>query len=304
VPADLTQGIFVADLMRLRPSSRIIDSKFLLYGINSVVVQQQFKEITKGTTRARVNLSIVRSIKLALPPLNEQRRIVAKIEELFSELEKGIENLKQARAQLAVYRQSLLKHAFEGHLTAAWRAEYVSELESPEEITRRIQRHRRTLFEQRMAEWNVALGKWKSSGAIGKRPSKPREPEQPEKPSSEHARRMWLLPDAWQWIQTGTFAFVTKLAGFEYTDYVRYSEDGDLCVIKAENAGPEGYRVTNYSRVRSETVAQLKRSIVTGGASCSSCSSALEPAMSQRFHTERDSSSVQTLQWRAQRLLP
>ncbi|MBI5039838.1 MAG: restriction endonuclease subunit S, partial [Gammaproteobacteria bacterium] len=56
--------------------------------------------------------------EIPLPPTNEQHRIVAKIEELFSELDKGIENLKTARAQLKVYRQALLKHAFEGKLTA------------------------------------------------------------------------------------------------------------------------------------------------------------------------------------------
>ncbi|WP_197714632.1 restriction endonuclease subunit S [Nitrosomonas supralitoralis] len=53
-----------------------------------------------------------------IPPLNEQHRIVTKIEELFSELDKGIENLKTTQAQLKVYRQALLKHAFEGKLTA------------------------------------------------------------------------------------------------------------------------------------------------------------------------------------------
>lgn len=51
---------------------------------------------------------------IPIPPLAEQHRIVAKIEELFSELDKGIENLKTARAQLKVYRQAVLKHAFEG----------------------------------------------------------------------------------------------------------------------------------------------------------------------------------------------
>lgn len=61
-------------------------------------------------------------IRVPLPPTAEQHRIVAKIEELFSELDKGIENLKRARAQLGVYRQALLKHAFEGKLTAEWRA--------------------------------------------------------------------------------------------------------------------------------------------------------------------------------------
>ena len=55
--------------------------------------------------------------------LNEQHRIVSKIEELFSELDKGVESLEKAREQLKVYRQAVLKHAFEGNLTAKWREE-------------------------------------------------------------------------------------------------------------------------------------------------------------------------------------
>ena len=58
---------------------------------------------------------------MPLPPLNEQYRIVAKLEELFSELGEGVENLEKAREQLKVYRQAVLKHAFEGKLTAHWR---------------------------------------------------------------------------------------------------------------------------------------------------------------------------------------
>ena len=58
---------------------------------------------------------------LRLPPLNEQRRIIAKIDELFSELDKGIESLETAREQLKNYRQAVLKQAFEGKLTAQWR---------------------------------------------------------------------------------------------------------------------------------------------------------------------------------------
>ena len=142
VPADLEHGVFVADLMRLRPSAKIVDSAFLLHAINSVVVQGQFKEITKGTTRQRVNLSIVRGIKLALPPLAEQQRIMGKVEELFSELDEGVANLKQARAQLVVYRQALLKHAFEGHLTADWRTKHASELESADQLLARIRAER------------------------------------------------------------------------------------------------------------------------------------------------------------------
>jgi type I restriction enzyme S subunit len=46
---------------------------------------------------------------IPLPPLPEQHRIVSEIEELFSELDKGIESLKTAQQQLKVYRQAVLK---------------------------------------------------------------------------------------------------------------------------------------------------------------------------------------------------
>ena len=59
----------------------------------------------------------MKTIELPLPPLPEQHRIVAKIEELFSSLDKGIESLKTAQQQLKVYRQAVLKWAFEGKLT-------------------------------------------------------------------------------------------------------------------------------------------------------------------------------------------
>jgi len=56
-----------------------------------------------------------------LAPLVEQRVIVAKIETLFSDLDKGIADLKTAQAQLKIYRQAVLKKAFEGELTKQWR---------------------------------------------------------------------------------------------------------------------------------------------------------------------------------------
>ncbi len=60
---------------------------------------------------------------IPLPPINEQKRIVAKIDELFSELDKGLENLQKAQELLKTYRQALLKSAFEGKLTREWREE-------------------------------------------------------------------------------------------------------------------------------------------------------------------------------------
>jgi type I restriction enzyme S subunit len=87
----------------------------------------------------------------------------------------------------------------------------------------------------------------------------------PESLTAEQESCLWTLPEKWQWLQIGTFCFVTKLAGFEYTDYVKYDPKGDLKVLKAENAGQNGFKATAYSMIRSETVANLKRSFLNGG---------------------------------------
>ena len=73
-----------------------------------------FKIPDRGYAR---HFQFLNNAEFPLPPLAEQQRIVAKIEELFSELDKGIEILKTAQQQLKVYRQSVLKYAFEGKLT-------------------------------------------------------------------------------------------------------------------------------------------------------------------------------------------
>ncbi|ADJ28672.1 restriction endonuclease subunit S [Nitrosococcus watsonii] len=115
-------------------------------------------------------------ISVPLPPLNEQQRIVAKIEELFSELDKGIESLKTAREQLKVYRQAVLKHAFEGKLTARWREENQDKLESPEQLLARIQQEREARYQQQLEEWKAAVKAWEATGKEGKKPGKPKKP--------------------------------------------------------------------------------------------------------------------------------
>lgn len=98
-----------------------INNKFLYYFL--LAEKQKLIKAGKGGAQPNISQGIVKEWPINLPPFPEQHRIVAKIEELFSELDKGIENLKTAQAQLKVYRQALLKHAFEGKLTAQWRAD-------------------------------------------------------------------------------------------------------------------------------------------------------------------------------------
>lgn len=79
----------------------------LLYKWRYVNTDKQF-----GSTVRYVRMSNFTSYTLPVPSLPEQERIVSKIEELFSELDNGVETLKKTKQQLAVYRQAVLKEAF------------------------------------------------------------------------------------------------------------------------------------------------------------------------------------------------
>lgn len=71
-----------------------------------------FRQLDKSTTIPSLAKTDLLSIEMPVPPLSEQKRIVARIEELFSELDNGVETLEKTKQQLAVYRQSVLKAAF------------------------------------------------------------------------------------------------------------------------------------------------------------------------------------------------
>ncbi len=113
-------------------------TKILIHGINLLLIrlnqdtlpdffnyqfkfkrrQGEFMSIAqKSVNQSSINQPKLKNVNFVLPPKATQQAIVSKIEELFSELDKGIENLHTARQQLKTYRQSGLKWAFEGRLT-------------------------------------------------------------------------------------------------------------------------------------------------------------------------------------------
>ncbi len=85
-----------------------LDPKYLFY----FCVHFNFMPLDKSTGRPSLAKSDLLKIEMPVPPLPEQERIVARIEELFSQLDAGVETLKKTKAQLAVYRQAVLKEAF------------------------------------------------------------------------------------------------------------------------------------------------------------------------------------------------
>lgn len=109
--------ITAVDVAILRTSNIYINQNYLLHLINSPSIRNQIDKLKSGTTRKRISRKNLNKIPIQIASPPEQRAIVAKIEELFSDLDKGVANLKKAQAQLKVYRQAVLKKAFDGELT-------------------------------------------------------------------------------------------------------------------------------------------------------------------------------------------
>lgn len=105
----LNQHIF-----RVVPNEDI--SRDYLYFYLLTVVADLYSK-THGSGMVHITKAPFMNTPIPVPPLPEQKRIVARIEELFSELDNGVETLKKTKQQLAVYRQSVLKAAFEGRIT-------------------------------------------------------------------------------------------------------------------------------------------------------------------------------------------
>lgn len=97
-------------------------SSFLKYNLMSPQFQSILHAKATGTTVKGIKASKLKKINVFIAPIPEQRAIVAKIEQLFSDLDNGIANLKSAKEKLETYRQAVLKKAFEGELTKEWRA--------------------------------------------------------------------------------------------------------------------------------------------------------------------------------------
>jgi len=122
-----------ADGVKVIKPLKVFYPKLFYYFLQAIQLPE------KGYAR---HFQFLEKSSIPLPPLLEQHRIVAKIEELFTKLDAGVEALKKIKTQLKRYRQSVLKSAMEGKLTENWREEHKHELKPASVLLEKIKEER------------------------------------------------------------------------------------------------------------------------------------------------------------------
>ncbi|MCE8024108.1 restriction endonuclease subunit S [Billgrantia aerodenitrificans] len=168
IPPRETFGAFCSVL---RPFP-LICKRYFGWFFQTSMYRQNVSADAKGSSINNLKRSHVLSIGFPLAPANEQLRIVDKIESLFAQLDHGEAGLRDVQKLLARYRQSVLKAAVTGQLTADWRAENADRLESGHDLLERILQARRENWQGR--------GKYKE-------------------PAAPDTRDLPELPEGWVW---------------------------------------------------------------------------------------------------------
>ena len=226
-----------------------IPLKFLEYYLAATNLQF----FCSGTAQPKLNKRNLNRIPIPIPPLEEQSRIVSKIDELFSDLDSGVAALDRAYEKLRRYRASLLKSAMKGGLTDKWR-ESNSGVEPASKLLARI------IFERRQRWEQHQLTTYESKG---KKPPKNWQSKYKE-PATPSIDDLPALPQGWCW------ATLEQLAAFQ-----REIAYGVLQPGKQFDGGTELIRVgdikngtidnTTLKEIDPKIADKYKRTVLRGG---------------------------------------
>ena len=197
-------------------------------------------------------------------PLPEQKEIVSKIEELFSELDNGVESLKKAREQLKTYRQAVLKHAFEGKLTQEWREQQIETGNLPEpaeKLLERIKKEREAHYQKQVEEWKKACEQAKKDGS--KKPVRPKKPKDLPPLTEKELAEIPELPEGWEWSYLDYCGYWTG-GGTPSKQRKEYWLDGDVLWVSPKDMKNQYIRIT-INKITKTAVKESNAKLIPSG---------------------------------------
>jgi type I restriction enzyme, S subunit len=212
VPTELDGARVNQHVCIIRPKE-VLRSRFLSYFLASPQQQQRIMRVQVGATRQALTKSMILAFDVPVLPISTQDRIVAKIEELFSDLDAGVAALERVRAKLKRYRAAVLNAAVTGKLTEAWRRQNPP-AEPADKLLARI-------LEERRQKWEA--DQLRKFAEAGKTPPKGWK-EKYAPPVEIDLTALPKLPSEWRWVALDA---ITSIAG-GVTKGQRYDSDIEL----------------------------------------------------------------------------
>ena len=217
-----------------------------------------------GTTVHSIETTRLSAFELPIAPTNEQHRIVERIETLFAEIDRGVESLRTAKRNIGLYRQSLLKSAFEGRLTSQWRIENPDKLECPEELLARIREQREERYQAAIDDWRRALAKWRHGGNAGRGPKKPKQHVEVRAKHIPHEAKPTCV-GTWASARLGDLNVLVSDGPFGSNLMTRDYTDTGVRVVRLENIGYGKFLEEKRSFISHEKFETIKKHSVVPG---------------------------------------
>jgi len=263
-----TPSLIDNNAIGVKPFGRILNEIFAYFFLTTI----RLENFSRATTVPSVRKTDIEEIEISLPPLPEQNQIVSKIEELFSELDNGIESLKKAREQLKTYRQAVLKHAFEGKLTKEWRTQQIQAGNPPEpaeKLLEQIKTEREKHYQKQLEDWKRACEQAKADGK--KNPAKPRKPKELPPLTEKEFEELPVLPAGWGWARFGQLVDNLKRGPFGSSIKKEFFVPIGIKVYEQKNAIYKSETIGDYF-ISDEKFEELSKFEVNTGDYIVSCS--------------------------------
>ena len=239
-------------LVRVSPQ---LDRRFIGFFFQSPGYRNEISHLSSGMNINNLRRQHIQSMCLPIPPLSEQHRIVAKLEELFTQLDTSINLLQEVQSQLKRYRQSVLKSAFEGKLTKAWRADHQNEIEPASVLLERILKERREKWKTEQLEQIKAKGKMPKDDKWKAKYKEPIAPDTSDLPE---------LSNGWKWVKLGQITYLITKGSSPRWQGFNYVDKG-ICFLRSQNVGWGELDLSNIVHLPEAFNEKEKKSILKEG---------------------------------------
>lgn len=230
-------------------------SKYFAYFFNSNIIKKSLLSQTKVTAIPNLTLEVINNTKVALPPIEEQKRIVEKLDYFFDKIQKVKEIIEEVKEKNQARKESILSKAFTGELTAKWRTDNIH---SAKELLNKIN-------DEKLASWEIECKKAEEEGR--KKPTKPKLKSIDEMivPNDEIP---YKIPDNWIWTRLKNVNEVIT-GGTPSKKMKEYWENKDINFVKPSDLYQS--RNLNFSEEYVDIRAKEKVKMIPKGSTILCC---------------------------------